>query len=88
MQLFDSQNRSVARCTPHPSGLRPLGHVLSVQPACLHLEQDLVEDAYARDTAVASYFVYRACRDLHILLTPWWREEQADFTGMKVKVHD
>ena len=86
MQLFDSQNRSVAQFTPHPKGMKPLGRVLTVQPACLHLKGSLFDDGYSRDFAVVSFFVHRACRDLHILLTPWWKEEQADFSGMKVKV--
>lgn len=58
---------------------------LSVQIGQLHVSADAASDAYLRDYAVASFFAYRACRYLMVLFTPWWREEEADFTGIRVQ---
>lgn len=48
--------------------------------------EDKVGSAYMRDMAVLSFFVYRACRYLPVLFTPWWRENssEADLSGMRV----
>lgn len=49
-------------------------------------DKDEVGTAYMRDMAVLSFFVYRACRYLPVLFTPWWRENssEADLSGMRV----
>ncbi|EJC98945.1 uncharacterized protein FOMMEDRAFT_31512 [Fomitiporia mediterranea MF3/22] len=83
--LYDTQGRTAAIFSPRSFGLRPVSRICTVQPACLHLLSGLATDAYARDITVASFFVYRACRDLQIILTPWWREKQADFTGIELQ---
>lgn len=62
--------------------------------AMLSTEEGDLEDeaglAYMRDMAVLSFFVYRACRYLPVLFTPWWRENssEADLSGMRVVARD
>ncbi|KAL5524759.1 hypothetical protein ACEPAF_9905 [Sanghuangporus sanghuang] len=87
-QLYDSQNRSVAHYIRPVRGLRPVSRAVSVEPGCLHLEPDIAIDTYVRDYVVASFFVYRACRDLRIICTPWWHQEQADFSGIRLRTQD
>ena len=60
---------------------------LSIQVGQLHLSTEAASDAYVRDMAVASFFAYRACRYLPVLFTPWWREEEGDFNGVRVKTN-
>ena len=85
LQLFDANNKPLAHLDPHPHGLRPICRALSVEPGCLKLDATVLADRDMRDGVVASFVTMHACRDARMVCTPWWREEEAEFEGIRVK---
>lgn len=87
-QLYDPDGFSAARLHTKIHGLRPRSKALSTQACMLELTPQVSMDVAMCDRILVSFFAYRACKDLHVLLSGWWHAEQGDLSNVRVNVRE
>ena len=88
LKLYDPAGLSAARLHTKLHGLRPRNCATRAAACMLELSPLISMESFACDRVLVSFFAYRACRDLHILLTGWWHAEQGDLSSVRVKIRE